>query len=252
MSNHARILLVEDETNLRRTVTDLLKSDGYVVESSGDGLEAQNMAMSHAYDLIILDVMLPSKNGFDVCRHLRKSGVNTPILMLTARSELNNKVQGLKAGGDDYLTKPFETPELQARVEALLRRSTGPRAELKSYEFDGIHVDFTSGRVTKNGKSKSYEFDGIHVDFTSGRVTKNGKSIGLGERECRLLRYLVERRGTVLSRDELLQDVWGYKSVPLTRTVDVHIAWLRQKIEDDPKNPQYIVTVHGQGYRFSR
>jgi two-component system alkaline phosphatase synthesis response regulator PhoP len=228
--NHARILLVEDETNLRRTVSDLLKSDGYTVESSGDGMEAQTMAMTQAFDLIILDVMLPSRNGFDICRHLRKNGVNTPILMLTARSELNNKVQGLKAGGDDYLTKPFETPELQARVEALLRRTAGgTRAEIKSYEFDDIHVD-----------------------FTSARVMKKGKTIALGERECRLLRYLVERRGTVLSRDELLQDVWGYQSIPLTRTVDVHIAWLRQKIEDDPKNPQYIVTVHGQGYRFSR
>ena len=224
--SHARILLVEDETNLRRTVTDLLKSDGYTVESSGDGLEAQTMAMSQAYDLIILDVMLPSRNGFDVCRHLRKNGVNTPILMLTARSELNNKVQGLKAGGDDYLTKPFETPELEARVEALLRRAAGgPRAEIKTYDFDAIHVDFTTARVTKNGK-----------------VT------ALGERECRLLRYLVERKGMVLSRDELLQEVWGYKSIPLTRTVDVHVAWLRQKIEDDPKNPQYIVTVRGAGY----
>jgi two-component system, OmpR family, alkaline phosphatase synthesis response regulator PhoP len=226
----ARILLVEDETNLRRTLTDLLKSDGYAVESSGDGLEAQNLALFQAYDLIILDVMLPSRNGFDICRHLRKNGINTPILMLTARGELNNKVQGLKSGADDYLTKPFETPELQARVEALLRRAAaGPRAEIKSYDFDGIHVD-----------------------FTTARVMKSGKAITLGERECRLLRYLVERKGMVLSRDELLQEVWGYKSVPLTRTVDVHIAWLRQKIEDDPKNPQYIVTVHGQGYRFSR
>lgn len=228
--NHARILLVEDESNLRRTLTDLLKSDGYKVESSGDGAEAQDLAMSQGFDLIILDVMLPSRNGFEICRHLRKNGVNTPILMLTARSELNNKVQGFKSGSDDYLTKPFETPELQARVEALLRRASGAsRAELKSYDFDGIHVDFTTALVTKNGKTTA-----------------------LGERESRLLRYLVERKGRVLSRDELLQEVWGYKSIPLTRTVDVHIAWLRQKIEDDPKNPQYIVTVHGQGYRFSR
>lgn len=228
--NQARILLVEDETNLRRTISDLLKSDGYTVESSGDGVEAQDLALSTPFDLIILDVMLPSRNGFDVCRTLRKSGVNTPILMLTARSELNNKVQGFKSGSDDYLTKPFETPELQARVEALLRRaSSAPRAEIKAYDFDGIHVD-----------------------FTTARVTKHGKAIALGERECRLLRYLVERKGVVLSRDELLQEVWGYKSIPLTRTVDVHIAWLRQKIEDDPKTPQYIVTVHGQGYRFSR
>ena len=227
--SRARILLVEDEANLRRTVSDLLKSDGYTVESSGDGVEAEKLAMSEPFDLIILDVMLPSRNGFEICRNLRKSGINTPVLMLTARSELTNKVQGFKAGSDDYLTKPFETPELQARVEALLRRApAAARPELKTFEFDGIQVDFTKGRVTKNGKATD-----------------------LGERECRLLRYLVERKGAVLSRDELLQEVWGYKSIPLTRTVDVHVAWLRQKIEDDPKNPQYIVTVHGQGYRFS-
>jgi two-component system alkaline phosphatase synthesis response regulator PhoP len=228
--NHARILLVEDESNLRRTLTDLLKSDGYLVESSGDGLEAQNLAMKNPFDVIILDVMLPSRNGFEVCKYLREHGINTPILMLTARSELNNKVQGFKAGTDDYLTKPFETPELEARIEALLRRvSPGDRAELQSYDFDGIHID-----------------------FTKSEIAKNGTRIALGERESRLLRYLIERKGTVLSRDELLHEVWGYKSIPLTRTVDVHIAWLRQKIEDDPKNPKYIVTVHGQGYRFAK
>jgi two-component system alkaline phosphatase synthesis response regulator PhoP len=227
---HARILLVEDEPNLRRTLTDLLKSDGYFVESSGDGIEGQELAMKSPFDVIILDVMLPSRSGFEVCRRLRESGNNTPILMLTARSELNNKVQGFKAGSDDYLTKPFETPELEARIEALLRRgSKGVRAEIKFYDFDGIHVDFTKSQISKNGRTTP-----------------------LGERESRLLRYLIERKGTVLSRDELLQEVWGYKSIPLTRTVDVHVAWLRQKIEDDPKNPQYIVTVHGQGYRFAR
>jgi two-component system alkaline phosphatase synthesis response regulator PhoP len=228
--NHSRILLVEDESNLRRTLTDLLKSDGYLVESSGDGIEAQEMAMKNPFDLIVLDVMLPSRNGFEVCRHLREHGINTPILMLTARSELNNKVQGFKAGSDDYLTKPFETPELEARIEALLRRAAhGPRVELQFYDFDDIHVD-----------------------FTKSHITKDGKTITLGERESRLLRYLIERRGTVLSRDELLQEVWGYKSIPLTRTVDVHVAWLRQKIEEDAKNPKYIVTVHGQGYRFAK
>jgi two-component system, OmpR family, alkaline phosphatase synthesis response regulator PhoP len=228
--NHARILLVEDESNLRRTLTDLLKSDGYLVEGSGDGLEAQEMAMKKPFDVIILDVMLPSRNGFEVCRHLREHGINTPVLMLTARSELNNKVQGFKAGSDDYLTKPFETPELEARIEALLRRgSRGPRGELKAYDFDGIRID-----------------------FAKSQIVKNRKTISMGERETRLLRYLVEREGTSISRDELLQEVWGYKSIPLTRTVDVHIAWLRQKIEEDPKNPQYIVTVHGQGYRFSK
>ena len=228
--NHARILLVEDEPNLRRTLTDLLRSDGYLVESSGDGVEGQELATKNPFDLIILDVMLPSRDGFEVCRRLRENGVNAPILMLTARNELNNKVQGFKAGSDDYLTKPFETPELEARIEALLRRaSRGARNQLKSYDFDGIHVDFARSELTKNGKSTA-----------------------LGEREARLLRYLIERKGTILSRDELLQEVWGYKSIPLTRTVDVHIAWLRQKIEDDPKNPRHIVTVHGQGYCFGR
>src|SRR2546426_4940720 len=174
--NHARILLVEDESNLRRTLTDLLKSDGYFVESSGDGIEGQELAMKNPFDVIILDVMLPSRNGFEVCRRLRESGNNTPILMLTARSELNNKVQGFKAGSDDYLTKPFETPELEARIEALLRRSSrGTLAELKSYDFDAIHVDFTKSQITKNGKTTA-----------------------LGERESRLLRYLIERKGTVL------------------------------------------------------
>ncbi len=228
--NHARILLVEDEPNLRRTLTDLLRSDGYLVESSGDGVEGQELATKNPFDLIILDVMLPSRDGFEVCRRLRENGVNAPVLMLTARNELNNKVQGFKAGSDDYLTKPFETPELEARIEALLRRaSRGARNQLKSYDFDGIHVDFARSELTKNGKSTA-----------------------LGEREARLLRYLIERKGAILSRDELLQEVWGYKSIPLTRTVDVHIAWLRQKIEDDPKNPRHIVTVHGQGYRFGR
>ena len=228
--NNARILLVEDEPNLRRTLTDLLRSDGYLVENSGDGVEGQELASKNPFDLIILDVMLPSRDGFEVCRRLRENGVNTPVLMLTARNELNNKIQGFKAGGDDYLTKPFETPELEARIEALLRRaSRGARNQLKSYDFDGIHVDFARSELTKDGKSTA-----------------------LGEREARLLRYLIERKGTILSRDELLQEVWGYKSIPLTRTVDVHIAWLRQKIEDDPKNPRHIVTVHGQGYCFGR
>src|SRR5437773_12304217 len=143
-----RVLLVEDESNLRRTVTDFLMSEGYAVDSSGDGLEAQELATTQFFDIIVLDVMLPSCSGFDVCRHLRKNGINTPILMLTARSELNNKVQGFKSGADDYLTKPFELPELQARIEALLRRSAAPvRAEIKSYDFDGIHVDFTKARL---------------------------------------------------------------------------------------------------------
>src|SRR5437763_15117327 len=143
-----RVLLVEDESNPRRTLTDFLMSEGYAVDSSGDGLEAQELATTQFFDIIVLDVMLPSCSGFDVCRHLRKNGINTPILMLTARSELNNKVQGFKSGSDDYLTKPFETPELQARVEALLRRApASARVEIQTYDFDGVHVDFAKARI---------------------------------------------------------------------------------------------------------
>jgi len=224
-----RILLVEDEPGLRRTVKDLLTSSGYSVETNSDGAEGQAQAEREAFDLIVLDVMLPSRSGFDIAKNLRKNGIQTPILMLTARTELNNKVQGFKAGADDYLTKPFEAPELLARVEALLRRATaGARKKLKTFEFHGVHVD-----------------------FTKAHLSKNGEIISLSERECRLLQHLIESDGEVVTRDELLQEVWGYSEAPMTRTVDVHIAWLRQKVEEDPANPRFIVTVHGQGYRFS-
>ncbi len=223
-----RILLVEDEAGLRRTLKDLLVSSGYVVETSGDGVEAQGRAETEAFDLIVLDVMLPSRSGFDVARNLRKGGVQTPILMLTARTELNNKVQGFKSGADDYVTKPFEAPELLVRVEALLRRAqTGSRKKIQAWDFEDISVD-----------------------FTKARLIRKGKQIDLSERECRLLQHLIESRGEVVTRDELLEEVWGYEAPPMTRTVDVHISWLRQKLEDDPANPRFIVTVHGQGYRF--
>jgi two-component system alkaline phosphatase synthesis response regulator PhoP len=224
-----RILLVEDEAGLRRVIADLLSSQGHTVKSSGDGIDGERLAQEEQFDAIVLDVMLPSRSGFDVCRNLRKNGVQTPILMLTARSELNNKLQGFKVGADDYLTKPFEPAELQARVEALLRRAA------------------SEGRK----KLKSYDFQGVHVDFVKGRITRNGEVIALSERESRLLQHLIESRGEIVSRDELLQEVWGYNAAPMTRTVDVHIAWLRQKVEADPANPQFILTVHGQGYRFA-
>jgi DNA-binding response OmpR family regulator len=223
-----RILLVEDEPGLRRTLKDLLASSGYNVETSGDGAEAQDRAEREAFDLIVLDVMLPSRSGFDVARTLRKNGVQTPILMLTARTELNNKVQGFKSGADDYVTKPFEGPELLVRVEALIRRAqAGSRKRITTWEFQNISVD-----------------------FAKARMVKKGEEIALSERECRLLQHLIESRGEVVTRDELLEEVWGYDEAPMTRTVDVHISWLRQKLEDDPANPRFIVTVHGQGYRF--
>jgi two-component system alkaline phosphatase synthesis response regulator PhoP len=199
------------------------------VESAADGLAGQELATRDTFELIILDVMLPSRSGFEVCRQLRKNGIQAPILMLTARSELNNKVQGFKAGADDYLTKPFESAELQMRVQALLRRVPSDAKK----------------------KMKNAEFGGVRVDFSKTRMSRNGKEVAISERECRLLQHLIESRGEVVTRDELLQEVWGYNSASMTRTVDVHIAWLRQKVEDDPSDPRFIITVHGQGYRFS-
>jgi len=222
------ILLVEDESSLAVTVADRLESEGYVVTTAGDGEEAETAALSQTFDLIVLDVMLPKKNGFDVCRDLRQRNIQIPILMLTARTEVVDRVVGLKLGADDYLTKPFEMIELLARIETLLRRA-------------GTPISQASG---------SYRFGEISVDFRSASVSREGKAISLSALEFRLLKHFIENRGAVLSRDELLDDVWGYDAMPYTRTVDAHVASLRQKLEPSPTNPQYILTVHGLGYRF--
>jgi two-component system alkaline phosphatase synthesis response regulator PhoP len=226
MSKH--ILLVEDEPGLVLTLTDRLSSEGYEVESARDGGAGFERASSEAFDVIILDVMLPRKNGFDVCRDLRQRGVNTPILMLTARGQVVDKVVGLKLGADDYLTKPFEMVELLARVEALLRRAP----------------------VSQSPLSGTYQFDSIKIDFRRAEVERDGVKIELSAKEFQLLRYFVEHREATLSRDELLNEVWGYDAMPTTRTVDVHVAWLRQKLEPNPRRPQFILTVHGMGYKF--
>jgi len=223
------ILLVEDEPGLQLTLSDRLRSEGYEVETAGDGDLGFARASEESFDLIVLDVMLPGKNGLDVCRDLRQAGVDTPILMLTARGQVADKVVGLKLGADDYLTKPFENLELLARIEALMRRSV------------------TSATVHA---IDSYEFGGLSVDFRKAEVERNGEAVELSAREFQLLRYFIENRGSVLSRDELLNNVWGYDAMPSTRTVDVHVAWLRRKIEANPKHPEHIRTVHGMGYKF--
>jgi len=223
-----RILLVEDEPGLVLTMTDRLMNEGYTVESARDGDTGLERATKESFDLILLDVMLPRKNGFDVCRDLRQRGVQTPVIMLTARGQVVDKVVGLKLGADDYVTKPFEMMELLARVEAMLRRA--PAAIPASSEV--------------------YQFGTVRVDFRKAEVWFEERAVELSAREFQLLRYFIEHRGNTISRDELLNEVWGYNAMPSTRTVDVHIAWLRQKLEANPRHPQYILTIHGLGYKF--
>jgi two-component system alkaline phosphatase synthesis response regulator PhoP len=222
-----RILVVEDEAALRLALSDRLRSEGYEVEVAGDGDQGWERARAGGFDLILLDVMLPGRSGFDLCRDLRREGIDTPVLMLTARGEVLDRVLGLKLGADDYLVKPFETAELLARIEALLRRAQ-PDTEAGTFAFGDVRVDFR--RV---------------------EVTKGGEPVELSALEFRLLRYFVEHRGEVLSRDRLLDEVWGYSADVFSRTVDQHVATLRRKIEADPRRPRHVVTVHGLGYRFT-
>ena len=224
----SRILLVEDEPGLVLTLTDRLISKGYEVASESDGEAGLAAALSPTdpFDLIVLDVMLPKKSGLDVCRKLRQERNRTPILMLTAKGQLNDKVTGLQLGADDYLTKPFEMPELLARVEALLRRApTRPGPQV-------------------------FEFGTVRADWKNAIVTRGGKPVELSAREFQLLKYLIDHRGETIPREDLLSKVWGYDANMNTRTVDVHMVWLRQKLEDNPRYPEYIVTIRGFGYRF--
>jgi two-component system alkaline phosphatase synthesis response regulator PhoP len=221
------VLLVEDEPGLVITISDRLRAEGYEVASAADGPSGLERASREPWDIILLDVMLPGKSGFDVCRDLRQRGVTTPVIMLTARGQVVDKVLGLKLGADDYLTKPFDLLELAARIEVQLRRAAPGGASPTQYSFSDITVD-----------------------FRKAVVTRAGRELELSAREFLLLKYFIEHREATLSREILLNEVWGYQTTPNTRTVDVHVAWLRQKIEPNPRNPQFILTAHGLGYKF--
>jgi two-component system, OmpR family, alkaline phosphatase synthesis response regulator PhoP len=222
-----RVLLVEDEPGLVLTLTDRLRSEGYEVASAADGPSGLTRAVQEAWDVVLLDVMLPGLSGFDVCRELRQKGVRTPVIMLTARGQIVDKVVGLKLGADDYLTKPFDMLELLARIEVQLRRASAVAAGAPQYRFGDVVVD-----------------------VRKAEVTRAGAVVELSAREFLLLKCFLEHRDETLTRDRLLNEVWGYHAMPSTRTVDVHVAWLRQKVEPNPRHPQYIQTVHGLGYRF--
>lgn len=229
MSDKSHILLIEDEAGLVMTIKDRLEEERCEVEVAEDGELGYQKALRFDYDLIILDLMLPKKGGLDVCRDLRKKEVETPILMLTAKGQVIDKVLGLKLGADDYMQKPFEMMELIARVEVQLRKKKRKQEHLNEGE---------------------YTFANVTMDFKKMSIKKEGLEINLSSKEFLLLKFLVENEGGILTRDQLLNEVWGYDALPSTRTVDVHIAWLRQKFEEDSRYPKHILTIHGFGYKF--
>jgi len=224
----SRVLVVEDDEAMAVALRDGFTYEGYEVAVARDGEEGLSCAREEPPDLMILDVMLPKMTGLEVCKVLRGEGSQLPIIMLTARGQEIDKVLGLKLGADDYVTKPFSFMELMARVEAVLRRS----------QPGGL------------GRRSVYEFGDMTVDMDRHDATKSGEPVELTPREFRLLGYLLEHRAEVVSREELLDAVWGYDTIPFTRTVDTHIAKLRKKIEDDASDPQHIITVHRLGYKF--
>jgi DNA-binding response OmpR family regulator len=233
-----KILVVDDEISLQETVAYNLKKQGYEVQTTGDGTEALDLAREMNPDLIILDVMLPGLDGFEICRILRKE-MTTPVLMLTARDDEIDRVVGLEVGADDYMAKPFSMRELIARVKAMLRRVRLIREEVNTGEgADG------------KPKQEIMEFGNLKIDMTRREITVDDEVVAFKPKEYELLTFLAQHQGQVLSREFILERVWGWDFIGDSRTVDVHVRWLREKIEPDPANPRRIITVRGAGYRF--
>jgi len=222
-----KILIVEDEPNMVAGLRDNFEYEGYEVLTAADGVEGLDRALNTSPDLVILDVMMPRMSGLDVCKQLKAKRPSIPIIMLTARGQEVDKVVGLELGADDYVTKPFSIRELLARAKAVLRRAkTLPRDQ------------------------DAYAFDSVQVNLRSNQVVRGGRAIEFSPKEFDLLKYFVCNPGVTLSRDKLLEDVWGYENYPTTRTVDAHIVRLRQKLEPNPEEPRFFLTVHGVGYKF--
>lgn len=233
-----KILVVDDEISLQETLAYNLKKQGYEVQTTGDGAEALDLAREIKPDLIILDVMLPGLDGFEICRILRRE-MTTPVLMLTARDDEIDRVVGLEVGADDYLAKPFSMRELIARVKALLRRVRLVREEVTAVQAD-----------KEKPKAEILEFDNLRIDMTRREITVDGDVVAFKPKEYELLTFFAQHQGQVLSREFILERVWGWDFIGDSRTVDVHVRWLREKIERDPANPRRIITVRGAGYRF--
>lgn len=224
----AKILLVEDEPQMQRGVKDNLEFEGHEVEVAGDGKAGLQKLLENSYDLVLLDVMLPHLSGLDVCRKAREKNVMTPIIMLTARGEEIDKVLGLELGADDYITKPFGLRELLARVKAALRRAEG----------------------STGSSAEKIVLGSVRIDFATYNASRSDKSLLMTPKEFEILKFLWHHRNKVVSRDQLLTNVWGYDDTISTRTVDNFILRLRQKIEDDPAHPKHIITIHGIGYKL--
>jgi DNA-binding response OmpR family regulator len=225
--NRAKILVVEDEPNMVVGLRDNFEFEGYEVITARDGVEGLQLALAESPDLVVLDVMMPRMSGLEVCKQLRAQRPSIPIIMLTARGQEVDKVVGLELGADDYVTKPFSIRELLARVKAVLRRTS----------------------VLAKDRDQ-HTFGDVEVDLRRCRVLKSGKALDVSSKEFELLKYFICHAGEALSRNQLLEDVWGYEHYPTTRTVDTHLVRLRQKLEPNPEQPQYFLTVHGTGYRF--
>ena len=224
-----RILVIEDDPAIAMSLTDSLRENHFDVLTANNGEKGFLMAKRENIDLIILDLMLPKKNGQEVCRDLRAEGIQTPILMLTSKTEETDKIVGLELGADDYVTKPFSIRELHARIKALLRRHGEIARELEEYAFGEVYLD-----------------------FRKQAATRKGRSLELTVKEFEILKYMIRREGEVITRDMLLDNVWGYESIPTTRTVDNYILSIRKKIEPDPSEPAHLLTIHTKGYRFVR
>ena len=231
------ILVVEDETSIRNGLVDALSAEGFKVLPAEDGAKGYQLSKAKNPSLILLDVMLPKLSGMDLCKKLRAEGNTVPVIMLTARGEEIDRVLGLELGADDYITKPFSTRELVSRIKAVLRRSTA-----------GGVTSVVGGK--KEQKGRFLRFGNVVLDFVSYDATKNGKEIKLSQLEFKVMKYFSEHENMVIARDNLLDDVWGYDNYPSTRTVDNLIVKLRFLTEDDPGNPEHLVSVHGAGYKF--
>ena len=224
-----KILVVDDEQNMRTGLKDNLEFEGYDVETANDGEQGLKKIFEGSYNLIILDVMMPKKSGFDVCKEVRKAGMTTPVILLTAKGEEIDKVLGLEIGADDYVTKPFSLRELLARVKAILRRSEN---------------------LVMNEEDREVKIGRLEINFSGYKATSKNRDVAMSHKEFEILHYLWKHRNTTVSRENLLTEIWGYEETPTTRTVDNFILKLRQKIEIDSNHPQIILTVHGIGYKL--